>query len=97
VYWVVRVDERLKKRILMFYIAGFLNLVLGFYVLFHGRSIVGPGTWYILLFFFFGFAAVDFWFARSLKRKWIEAYQQAMAQREAAPTTKKNEGGGKKN
>ena len=77
-------DDKVKKRILAFYFAGFLNLVLGLYVLLNGRTLVDQGMWYLLLAFFFGFAAVDFWFARKLRRQWLEAYAQHMAQREAS-------------
>ena len=77
-------DDKIKKRILAFYFAGFLNLMLGLYVLFNGRSLVEQGMWYLLLAFFFGFAAVDFWFARKLRRQLLEAYAQQMARREAA-------------
>ena len=65
-------DDKIRKRILAFYFAGFLNLMLGLYVLFNGRSLVEQGMWYLLLAFFFGFALVDFWFARSLRKKWLE-------------------------
>lgn len=75
--------DKFRNRILAFYVAGFLNLVLGFYVLFHGRALVERTMWLVLLFFFFGFAAVDFWFARNLRRKWIEAYQEYLAQQQA--------------
>jgi len=85
------VDDKIKNRILAFYFAGFLNLMLGLYVLFNGRALVEQGMWYLLLAFFFGFAVVDFWFARSLRKKRIEAYKQHMAQREAAQP--KDEGG----
>ena len=57
----------------MFYFAGFFNLALGLYVLINGRSMLEPGMWTILIIFFFGFAAVDFWFPRVLKKKWREA------------------------
>jgi hypothetical protein len=40
--------------------------------------------------FFFGFALVDFWFPRVLKKKWREAQAQ-LAARQAAP---RDEGGG---
>ena len=65
-------DDKFRRRILAFYVAGFLNLALGLYVLINGRALVEQGTWYLLLAFFFGFAAVDFWFARALKTKWFE-------------------------
>ncbi len=77
-------DDKIRKRMLAFYFAGFLNLMLGLYVLFNGRALVEQGMWYLLLVFFFGFAVVDFWFARTLRKKWVEAYKQYMAQRETA-------------
>jgi len=77
-------DDKFRKRILAFYFAGFLNLMLGLYVLFSGRTLVEQGMWYLLLAFFFGFAVVDIWFARNLKKKWIEAYNQHMAQQQSA-------------
>ena len=83
-------DDRIKKRILMFYFAGFFNLALGLYVLINGRSFVEPGMWVTLIAFFFGFAAVDFWFPRMLKKKWREAQEKLDAQRAAL----KDEGGG---
>ena len=73
-------DPRLKKRILMFYAAGVVNLALGLYVVVEGRAFLPPETARWLVLFFFAFAAVDFWFPRMLKRKWREA----MAQHEAA-------------
>ncbi|HXF68103.1 MAG TPA: hypothetical protein VNK67_15580 [Burkholderiales bacterium] len=76
--------DKFRNRVLAFYVAGFLNLVLGLYVLIHGRALVEQTMWYILLFFFFGFAAVDFWFARNLRRKWIEAYQEHLARQQEA-------------
>ena len=66
-------DDRIRKRVLAFYFAGFLNLILGLYVLLYGRNLVEQGTWYLLLAFFFGFAAVDFWFARNLRKNWTQA------------------------
>lgn len=72
-------DDRIKRRVLAFYFAGFLNLVLGLYVLLNGRSLVEQGTWYLLLAFFFGFAAVDFWFARNLRKNWIQARERLAA------------------
>lgn len=77
-------DPRLKRRIVMFYVAGFINLALGFYVLFQGGAVLGRGTWLLLLAFFFGFAAVDFWFPRAITRRWLEEQaKQAGARIEA--------------
>jgi uncharacterized membrane protein len=77
-------DERLKKRILMFYFAGFFNLALGLYVLINGRSFLESGTWMMLVGFFFAFAAVDFWFPRVLRKKWREAQAKLDEQRAAS-------------
>ncbi len=68
-------EEKLKKRIYAFQFAGILNLFLGFYVLLYGDG-VDPNTRNIMLAFFFGFAALDFWFPSYLKRKFAE--QQAL-------------------
>ena len=72
----VLMDDRIKRRMLAFYFAGFINLVLGLYVLVNGRAVLEYGTWLILLAFFFGFAAVDFWFPRVLRRNWLAAQAQ---------------------
>lgn len=77
-------DERLKKRIMMFYAAGVINAFLGLYVVFEGRAFLPPDTVRWLALFFFGFAAVDFWFPRMLKKKWLEAQAQLEAQRQAS-------------
>ena len=82
-------DPRLKKRIVMFYVAGVINAILGIYVAIEGRNFLPPDTVRWLVLFFFGFAAVDFWFPSVLKKKWAEA-QAAARQRAAA----RDEGGG---
>jgi len=64
-------DPRLKKRIYTFYFAGALNLVLGCYVLFFGGELSSSAR-NIMMLFFFGFAAVDFWFPQQLKKKFAE-------------------------
>jgi uncharacterized membrane protein YfcA len=77
-------DERLKKRILMFYLAGVINAFLGLYVAIEGRAFLPPETVRWLALFFFSFAAVDFWFPRVLKKKWLEAQAKLHAQRQAS-------------
>ena len=75
-------DERLKKRILMFYLAGVINAFLGLYVVIEGRAFLPPESVRWLALFFFVFAAVDFWFPRVLKKKWLEAQAKLPAERE---------------
>jgi hypothetical protein len=71
-----RVDERLRKRILAFYFAGVVNVVLGVYVLVAGAAQMGSGTALLVALFFLGFAAVDFYFPQIIKKKWREQQAQ---------------------
>jgi len=80
-------EVKLKKRIYAFQFAGTLNLFLGLYVLLYGDGI-DPNTRNIMLAFFFGFAALDFWFPRHLKRKFAEQQQlQAQMQSQLGKTS----------
>lgn len=76
-------DPRLKKRMMLFYLAGIFNAVIGTYVLLEGRKYLPETTALLIVFFFFGFAAVDFYFPRLMKRKWQEQQAQIAAQRQA--------------
>lgn len=76
-------DERLKRRMLLFYFAGTVNLVLGAYVLVFGGSFLENDKVMILSFFFLAFAAVDFYFPYAMKRKW-RADQAARAKTSGA-------------
>jgi len=75
--------ERLKKRILMFYLAGVINALLGLYVAIEGRAFLPPETVRWLALFFFAFAAVDFWFPRVLKKKWLQERARQEMQRKS--------------
>lgn len=68
----IRMDERLRKRIRWFYIAGTLNFALGIYVLIQGPAFLPRDTMLVLVLFFLAFAAVDFYFPYALKKKWLE-------------------------
>lgn len=74
--------EKLKKRIYAFYFAGTINLFLGCYVLLYGGG-VDPSTRNIMLLFFFGFTALDFWFPSHLKKKYIEQQEKLIEQLKA--------------
>lgn len=76
-------DERLKRRMMWFQFAGVVNLVLGLYVLIEGPGIMGWGAAMLVAAFFLGFAAVDFWFPRLMKRQWL-AEQERLRQGAAA-------------
>jgi hypothetical protein len=62
-------NDKTKKRIYMFYAAGVVNLLIGAYVLFFGRSFIPEDKITILLLFFLGFAAVDFLMPVMIKKK----------------------------
>lgn len=64
-------DERLKKRIVAFYIGGVINALLGLYVLLEGASFLPPETVRWLSIVFLVFAAVDFYFPYAMKKKWL--------------------------
>jgi hypothetical protein len=81
-------DPRLKKRMILFYLAGIFNAVLGVYILLHGKNFLPQSTALLLVCFFFGFAAVDFYFPRLMKKKWLEQQAQLAAQHQAAEPQK---------
>ncbi len=82
-----QLDEKLKKRIYVFYFAGLLNLVLGCWVLFYGGELE-QGTRTVMMLFFFGFAAVDFWMPQQMKKKYAEFQAETLRmQREQAQKT----------
>lgn len=75
-------DERLKRRITLFYVAGFFNVALGLYVLFKGREFLDPGTANILILFFAVFAAVDFYMPGAMRRKYAQEVARLRAQQQ---------------
>lgn len=85
-------DERLKRRILMFYVAGAINLALGGYVLVVGPGFLQQSTVFWLSLFFLGFAAVDFWFPQVLKKRWAEMLAKH-AEKQQPRTAKDGESG----
>jgi hypothetical protein len=64
-------DEKLKRKIMLFYAGGIINALLGLYVLFEGRSFLPADTARTLTIIFIVFAAVDFYLPYALKKKWL--------------------------
>jgi hypothetical protein len=64
-------DEKLKRRMLFFYIGGVINGLIGFYVLIQGDAFLAPDTKRILVLVFLLFAALDFYFPYAMKKKWL--------------------------
>ena len=63
-------DERLRKRIILFYLGGIINAFLGLYVVIEGINFLPADTVHWLMMFFFIFAAIDFYFPYAMKKKW---------------------------
>ena len=82
----VNMPERLKKRIYLFYAAGVVNLLIGVYVLFFGRSFLPEDKITMLVLFFLGFAALDFWMPVMMKKKWLQEQKKFDQQRKAMDT-----------
>ena len=76
-------DDKTKKRIYMFYAAGVVNLLIGAYVLFFGRDFLPEDKITMLILFFLGFAALDFWMPVMIKKKWEKDRAKLEEQRRA--------------
>jgi hypothetical protein len=82
----VNMPDKLKKRIYLFYAAGVVNLVIGAYILFFGRGFLPDDKITMLILFFLGFAALDFWMPVMMKKKWLEEQKKFDQQRKAMNT-----------
>ena len=73
-------DEKLKRKIMLFYAGGIVNAMLGLYVLIEGLSFLPADTARTLAIVFFLFAAVDFYMPYSLKTKWLADHAHKQGQ-----------------
>lgn len=64
-------DERMKRRIVVFYVGGVINGLLGLYVLIEGVKFLPPETARWVGIVFLVFAAVDFYFPYVIRKKWL--------------------------
>jgi len=64
-------DEKLKRKIMLFYAGGIINALLGLYVLIEGLSFLPADTARTLAIIFCLFAAVDFYLPYTLKQRWL--------------------------
>ena len=62
-------DPRYRRRILMFYFAAGINIVMAMYVVTMGSGQIGGGTLGLITLVFLAFAFVNFYFAKMLKRR----------------------------
>ena len=73
-------DERLKKRIIAFYIGGIVNTLFGLYVFMEGHRFLPEETVRWLTLVFLVFAVVDFYFPYAIKKKWLAEQANRQAQ-----------------
>jgi uncharacterized membrane protein YfcA len=82
-------DDRIKKRIYLFYAAGVVNLLIGCYVLFFARGFIPDDKFQMIVLFFLGFAALDFWMPVLIKKKWAADQAKLEEQRKALAAQQK--------
>ena len=75
--------QRLRKRMLMFYFAAGVNLIMALWVFSVGSGQVAGGTLMLIALVFIAFAALNFYMARVLKRQW-DAHLRQQRQQQAA-------------
>ena len=76
-------NDKTKIRIIIFYIGGIFNALLGLYVVFEGPSFLPEGQIKMLTLVFLGFAVVNFFMASYLKRKVREALAASQSQNDS--------------
>ncbi|MGZ8267712.1 MAG: hypothetical protein ACXW20_09170 [Burkholderiales bacterium] len=75
--------DNIRKRILMFYFVGGVNLFMAVYVMSAGAGTVAGGTLTTIAFIFIAFAALNFYVARTLRKRWRHLASQQQAQSQA--------------
>ena len=72
--------SRLRKRMLMFYFAAGINLVMAVWIAAVGSTQVASGTVWTVMLIFFAFAALNFYMARVLQKQWDAHVRQIRQQ-----------------
>ena len=78
-------EQKFRRRMLAFYFAGVVNLVIGVYVLLFGGQFMSRSMSLIVALFFLGFAAIDFYFPKMMRKKWAEERQRVARQGTVPP------------
>jgi hypothetical protein len=78
--------KKLRKRLLMFYFAAGMNLIMGLWVL-SASGPVASGTRMVIVLVFLAFAALNFYMARKLKKQW-DAHLREQGSRTGDAVTK---------
>jgi uncharacterized membrane protein len=80
------VQDKLKKRVVIFYIGGILNALFGLYVVFEGPSSLPADKVQLLSLVFLGFTVVNFYMASVLKKK-VQAANAEAKNNERSPAS----------
>ena len=60
----------LRKRVLLFYFAAGVNVLMGLYVLSAGSAVAQRGTLWLIAFVFIAFGGINYYMARLLAKRW---------------------------
>ena len=72
-------DPKVRKRIWMFYFAAGINIVMAMYVVAVGSGYVPGGTLGLITVVFMGFAFLNFYLAKNLRKRWEEQVRQHLS------------------
>jgi hypothetical protein len=70
----------LRKRMLLLYFAGGVNLFMAIYVMSAGGGVIEPGKLTTIAVIFIAFALLNFYLARKLRTQWTRLTRQAQAE-----------------
>ena len=78
-----------RKRVLMFYFAAGLNLLMGLYVLSAGGGVADRGKVWLIALVFLAFAGLNYYMARVLTKRWDAHVRRLQSEVIAAPDVQK--------
>jgi hypothetical protein len=73
----------LRRRLLMFYFAAGLNLLMGLYVMSAGSAVAERSTVWLISLVFLAFAGLNYYMARTLTKRWAAHTRQQNAAEQA--------------
>jgi hypothetical protein len=73
----------LRRRVLMFYFAAGLNLLMGLYVMSAGSAVAERSTVWLISLVFLVFAGVNYYMARILAKRWDAHVRQQNATKQS--------------
>ena len=73
-----------RRRVLMFYFAAGLNLLMGLYVMSAGSAVADRSTLWLISLIFLVFAGLNYYMARTLAKRWQTHARQQNAAEQAA-------------